>query len=78
MHSSFKLLILDKYVIPTTPPAGDNGAFLLVEAACSTIEAKQKSLKQNFNMENAYISVIEQLTKFTIEMDDAAAYTVVM
>jgi len=47
-------------------------------AACSTIEAKQKSLKQNFNMENAYISMIVQLTKFTIEMDDAAAYTVVM
>ena len=41
-------------------------------------EAKQKSLKQNLNVQNAYISVIEQLTKFTIEMDDAAAYTVVM
>jgi len=47
-------------------------------AACSTTKAKQKSLKQNFNMENAYISVIEQLTKFTIETGDAAAYTVVM
>ena len=46
--------------------------------AYRTIEAKQKSLKQNINMENAYIGVIEQLTKFTIAMDDAAAYTVVM
>jgi len=32
-------------------------------AACSTTEAKQKSLKQNINLQNAYISVIEQLTK---------------
>jgi len=62
-------------VIPTTPLAGDNGTFLLHFTAYSTTEAKQKSLKQKVKMQNAYISVIEQ---FIIEMDNAAAYTVVM
>ena len=64
-------------MIPTTPLAGDNGTFLLHFTAYSTTEAKQKSLKQKVKMQNAYISVIEQLTKFTIERDNAAAYTVV-
>ena len=62
-------------MIPTTPLAGDNGTFLLHFTAHSTTEAKQKSLKQKVKMQNAYISVIEQ---FIIEMDNAAAYTVVM
>ena len=62
-------------MIPTTPLAGDNGTFLLHFTAYSTTEAKQKSLKQKVKMQNAYISVIEQ---FIIEMDNAAAYTVVM
>jgi len=65
-------------MIPTTPLAGDNGTFLLHFAAYSTTEAKQKLLKQKVKVQNAYISAIEQLTKFTIEMDNAAAYTVVM